>query len=132
MKAVKCGCLVINVSGVFKNGSSSAAIAEDRHNLALYLPLVVPLTLRNINGIHLRVSRLQAHSIALFLLEESLQGSATVALQVDSNYYIAIFTRVLPLDYHVIFIADMILDHRLTFDNQGIGSLLLNVSPCIK
>src|SRR5260370_38081845 len=40
---------------------------------------------------------------------------------------VAILAGGLRLDYHVIFIANMVFDHRLTFYHQSIGTLLLKL-----
>src|SRR5215470_1901414 len=45
----------------------------------------------------------------------------------NSYHNIAILAGGLRLDYHVIFIANMVFDHRLTFDHQSIGTLLLHL-----
>src|SRR6266853_2110262 len=93
------------------NCFSGAAFAEDCHNLPLYLPLVVPFTLGNIDRIHFRISRLETYSVSLFLLKETFQGGSTISLQVDGNYNITIFARILWFNDHIIFIANMVFDH---------------------
>src|SRR5207248_3690426 len=110
------------------NCLSSAAFAEDSHNLPLYLALIVPFTLGNIDRIHLRVSRLETYSISLLLLKETFQGGLTISLQVDGNDNIAIFAGILWFNYHIIFIANMVFDHRLTFDDESIRTLLFDIS----
>src|SRR5947209_7651710 len=111
-----------------KNCLSSAAFAEDCYNLPLYLPLVVPFTLGNIDWIHFRVSRLESYSISLFFLEETFQCGLAISLQMDGNDNIAIFAGILGFNDHIVFIANMVFDHRLAFDDESIRTLLLDIT----
>src|SRR6266568_5657945 len=95
------------LSSSSKLGLGGAALAENRYNLALHLPLLIPLTLGNKDRRQFRISRLQAHPVMLFLLEETLQSCAATSawLEMHCDDDIAIFTRGLRLDDHIITIA---------------------------
>src|SRR5947209_19802978 len=64
----------------------------------------------------------------LFILVKAFQCRAPVALQVNSYHNITVFTGSLRLDDHIVLVADMIFDHRLTFDHKGIRALLLKLA----
>src|SRR5690348_2686622 len=63
----------------------------------------------------------------IFFLEEALQSHAAVlaALSMQSNDDIAVLTRRLRFDYHIIAIANMVLNHRATLHNQSVSVLCL-------
>src|SRR5579884_2519748 len=108
-------------------GWRATAIAENRHHLALNLPLAIPLASGNVNGIKFGVRRLQANAIMFLFLVETLERRATARslLQVNRDNDITAFATGLWLHHDIIAIADVIFDHRTSFDDQGIVILLL-------
>jgi len=63
----------------------------------------------------------------ILLLEKALEGSAAAYafLYMDSNDDIAILAGLLWLNYHIVTITDMILDHRTATYDQCIGILAI-------
>src|SRR5258706_11732323 len=57
-------------------------------------------------------------------LEEALQSDTTTILLMNGNDDISVFTCGLWLDYNIVSIANMIVDHRMAFDNQSVRTLL--------
>src|ERR1700684_3724458 len=62
-----------------------ATIEENGHHLALYLPFAIPFTFRNIDGIKLRVRRLQSDAIVFLLLIEALERGAAACSLLQVN-----------------------------------------------
>src|ERR1700730_14751725 len=110
-------------------GLRGIALAEYGDDFALNLPLLIPLRFGNKNGIHGGVRGLQAHAVLLFFLVETLQRGLTIALQVNGHHDIALFAGRLWLDDHIVLVANVIFDHRLSAHHQRISSLLLKVAP---
>src|SRR5579884_3525923 len=63
----------------------------------------------------------------ILLLEEALQGrtATDTLLHMDSHHDITILAGLLWFDDHIVTVTNVILDHRASLDDQGIGILVL-------
>src|SRR5450755_545222 len=118
---------VIKESQARKSGGV-AAVAEDSNDLPLHLPFAVPYKSRNEDRLQFGVRRLKAHAVMIFFLIKALQGraAADAFLHMDRDDDIAILACRLWLNHHIIAIADVVLDHRTSLHDQGIGAVALH------
>src|SRR5205807_52722 len=109
--------------------SGSATFAVDGVYLLVDLLLAIRLFSWDKDVMHVLVRGLQVHAVMFGLLVKAFQCGAAITLHVDSNHDITVFAGGLRLDDHVILVANVILDHRLALDHQGVGAGLLEFSP---
>src|SRR5258708_8653430 len=78
------------------------ALAENRDDLALNLPFLIPFAARNENRLQFGIGRLQAYAIMFFFLEEPLNRSAAPPslFKIHRNHNTSIIPVALTLNHH--------------------------------